>query len=174
MIKAVPGFVVAVAVAIGIGITLGSTHVRAAEFIIEPLDYDLPSEIEDAASNNKNLVIMFHKNGCPYCDKMHRRVFPHPKVSKLYNEKFVMLIVNMAGDLDVVNPKGEVKAEKEFASELLVRATPVFVFYDKNGGNALRLTGYQDPDMFAAAGKYVSDGAFKDGTSFIKYIRSVN
>ncbi|MCK4939910.1 MAG: thioredoxin family protein [Rhodospirillaceae bacterium] len=171
MIKAISGLA---AVAMVIGVVLGGTGARAAEFIIEPLDYDFPTEIADAASNNKNLVVMFHKNGCPYCDKMHKRVFPHPRVLKLYNEKFVMIIVNMSGDLDVITPKGEAKAEKEFASELLVRATPVFMFYGKDGGGALRLTGYQDPDMFVAAGKYVSDGAFKDGTSFIKYIRGVN
>ncbi|MCK5165781.1 MAG: thioredoxin family protein [Rhodospirillaceae bacterium] len=172
MVKAVSGLIVVIMVAMGI--TLNSTEVLAAEFIIEPLDYDFPTEIEDAASDGKNLVVMFHKNGCPYCDKMHKRVFPHPKVSKLYNEKFIMIIVNMSGDLDVITPKGETKSEKEFASKLLVRATPVFMFYGKDGSDALRLTGYQDPEMFTAAGKYISDGVFKDGTSFINYVRSMN
>ena len=172
MVKAVFGLIVVIMVAMGI--TLNSTEVLAAEFIIEPLDYDFPTEIEDAASDGKNLVVMFHKNGCPYCDKMHKRVFPHPKVSKLYNEKFIMIIVNMSGDLDVITPKGETKSEKEFASKLLVRATPVFMFYGKDGSDALRLTGYQDPEMFTAAGKYISDGVFKDGTSFINYVRSMN
>ncbi|MCK5545977.1 MAG: hypothetical protein KAI27_01300, partial [Rhodospirillaceae bacterium] len=79
-----------------------------------------------------------------------------------------------SGDLDVITPKGETKPEKEFASELLVRATPVFMFYGKDGGDALRLTGYQDPEMFTAAGKYISNGAFKDGTSFINYVRGMN
>ncbi len=172
MIKAVSGL--AVAAVMAVVFIVGGANVHAAEFIIESFDYDFPTEIEDAASDGKNLVVMFHKNGCPYCDKMHKRVFPHPKVLKLYNEKFIMIIVNMSGDLDVVTPKGETKLEKEFASELLVRATPVFMFYDKDGNDALRLVGYQDPEMFTAAGKYISDGAFKDGTSFINYVRGMN
>ncbi len=172
MIKAIYGL--AVGVVMSVGFIVGSAEVHGAEFILEPLDYDFPTEIEDAASDGKNLVVMFHKNGCPYCDKMHKRVFPHPKVSKLYNEKFIMIIVNTSGDLDVITPKGETKPEKEFASELLVRATPVFMFYGKDGGDALRLTGYQDPEMFTAAGKYISNGAFKDGTSFINYVRGMN
>ncbi|MDH5189013.1 MAG: thioredoxin family protein [Rhodospirillaceae bacterium] len=153
---------------------LDGAHTRAAEFIVEPLDYDFPGEISAAADEGKNLVIMFHQNGCPYCDKMVKRVFPHPSVASLYVEKFTMIKVNVKGDLDVTTPKGETKAEKDFSSESMVRATPVFIFYSKDGATALRLTGYQDPEMFIAAGKYVSEGVFEDGTSFINYVRNAN
>ena len=162
-------------VSLFVGVLLfGGTNVRAAEFIIEPLDYDFPAEISDAADNGKNLVVMFHQNGCPYCDKMVKRVFPHPQVAELYGEKFVMIKVNVKGDLDVTTPTGEAKAEKDFASESLVRATPVFIFYTKDGKTALRLTGYQDPKMFVSAGKYVSEGIHEKGTSFLNYVQNSN
>ena len=171
MIKRLSGFV---AIVISCAIAFSTMDARANEFIAEPLDYDFPYEIEQAALDGKNLVVMFHKNGCPYCDKMKDRVFPHPAVSKFYNEKFVMIIVNSDGDLDVTLPGGETMAEKEYAAKSLVRATPVFLYYAKDGGNALRLTGYQDPYMFVSAGKYIADGAFKDGTSFLNYMRNAN
>lgn len=155
-------------------IFLGGLSARAAEFMIEPLDYDFPAEISSAAAEGKNLVLMFHQNGCPYCDKMVNRVFPHPQVSDLYGKKFVMIKVNIKGDLDVTTPQGDVKAEKDFSTESLVRATPVFIFYAKDGKTALRLTGYQDPAMFVAAGKYVSEGIYENGISFINYVRSAN
>ena len=146
--------------------------VQAAGFIIEPLDYNVPDEVAAAADEGKNLVIMFSLNGCPYCLKMHKRVFPHPEVAAQYNDTFVMFEVNIKGDLDVVTHNGETKAEKEFAEELRVRATPVFVFFSKDGKDVLRLTGYQDPKMFMTAGRYVTSEAFKDGTSFLSFVRS--
>lgn len=149
-----------------------SPPAAAADFVVEPLDYDFPGEVEAAADEGKNIVIMFHQNGCPYCDKMRKRVFPHPAVGELYNEKLSLIEVNMKGDLDVVTHDGEAMAEKEYAQKMRVRATPVFVFLSKDGSEALKLTGYQDPQMFTAAGRYVSTGAFKDGTSFLSFVRA--
>jgi thioredoxin-related protein len=53
-----------------------------------------------------------------------------------------------------------------------VRATPVFVFLGKDSVEALKLTGYQDAGMFNAAGRFVSEEAYKDGTSFINFVRA--
>lgn len=150
---------------------LAPANAGAENFIIEPLDYDIPAEIEAANDAGKNLVIMFHLNGCPYCDKMVKRVYPHPDVVKLYGEKFTMIKINVKGDLEVTGPNGESTSEKDFAASLGVRATPVFVFYGNDGSDVLKLTGYQDPKMFTAAGRYVSEGAYKNGTSFIDFVR---
>lgn len=151
---------------------LAPMHAPAAEFMIEPLDYDIPAEAADAAESGKNLVIMFGQNGCPYCDKMRKRVFPHPKVAAQYNAHFIMFEVNIKGSLDVVSHKGETKTEKEYASEMRARATPLFVYYGKDGQDVLRLTGYQEPEIFMTAGRYVTSEAFKDGTSFLDFVRS--
>lgn len=148
------------------------TPVFAADFVVEPLDYDFPDEVAVAADEDKNIVIMFHQNGCPYCDKMRQRVFPHPKVNAFYTKNFYLIEVNNKGDLDVVTPAGEAMVEKAFAQQMRVRATPVFVFLDKQGKQALKLVGYQDTEMFNAAGRYVSEGAFKDGTSFLSFVRA--
>ena len=148
------------------------TPAVAADFVVEPLDYDFPDEVSVAADEDKNIVIMFHQNGCPYCDKMRKRVFPHPKVNAFYSKNFYLIEVNNKGDLDVVTPTGESMVEKDFAQQMRVRATPVFVFLDKQGNEALKLVGYQDAEMFNAAGRYVSGEAFKDGTSFLSFVRA--
>lgn len=151
---------------------LNATPASAEGFIIEPLDYDFPSEVADAAAQGKNVVIMFHQNGCPYCDKMRKRVYPDPAVGALYGEKFHLIEVNNKGDLEVTTHDGEAMAEKDYAEKMHVRATPVFLFLAKDGTEALKLTGYQDAAMFNAAGRYVSSDAFKDGTSFINFVRA--
>lgn len=151
---------------------LSAAPVQAAGFVVEPLDYDFPGEVEAAAAKGKNIVIMFHQNGCPYCDKMRKRVFPHPKVSALYGEKFYLIEVNIKGDLEVTSHDGEAMTEKQYAEKMRVRATPVILFLSKEGAEALKLTGYQDPEMFNAAGRYVSSDAFKDGTTFLNFVRA--
>lgn len=151
---------------------LNAAPASAEGFIVEPLDYDFPGEVADAASQGKNVVIMFHQNGCPYCDKMRKRVYPDPAVVSLYSEKFHLIEVNNKGDLDVTTHDGEAMAEKDYAQKMLVRATPVYLFLAKDGSEALKLTGYQDAAMFTAAGRFVSSEAFKDGTSFINFVRA--
>lgn len=169
-------FATAVAVVVAVfvlsGIGAARPALSAADFVVESLDYDFPAEVKAAADEAKNVVIMFHQNGCPYCDKMRRRVFPHPAVDAQYAEKFVLIEVNIKGDLDVVSHDGEAMTEKDYAEKMHVRATPVILFLSKDSTEALKLTGYQDPQMFMAAGRYVSSDAFKDGTTFINFVRA--
>ena len=145
---------------------------RAADFVVEPLDYDFPAEVEAAAEEGKTIVVMFIQNGCPYCDKMHKRVFPHPQVNAYYSEHFKLIEVNNKGSLDVVSHDGEPMNEKDYTEKMRVRATPVFLFLSKDSKEALKLTGYQDVNMFLAAGRYVATEAFADGTSFLSFVRA--
>ncbi len=142
-----------------------------AEYRVESVDNDFPSEIKAAAEEGKNLVIFFHQAGCPYCDKMRARVHPAPKVMDYYSKYFVMIESNIRGNLDVVMPSGKTGTERDFAKKNRIRATPVFIFYDKKGKNVLRLTGYQDVERFYLAGKYVVDKVYKKKKSFFRYLQ---
>jgi len=145
-----------------------------AEFRAESIDNDYQSEVRAAADEGKNLVLFFHQAGCPYCDKMRARVHPEPAVMDYFSKHFVMMESNIKGNLDVVMPDGTPANEVEFARKIRVRATPVFMFYDKDGSPALRTTGYLDEKQFLMAGKYVVDGVYKTGKSFFRYIQEQN
>jgi len=153
---------------VGIGVILAAPGAWA-EYRIESLDNDFQGEIAAAADENKYLVLFFHQAGCPYCDKMRARIHPAPDVMAYYSENFVMIECDIKGNLDVVTPDGESMTEVEFARQMRVRATPVFVFYDKDGQLALRATGYLDERVFLLAGRYVVDGVYKSGKSFFRY-----
>ncbi len=142
-----------------------------AEYRVESVDNDFPSEIKDATEEGKSLVIFFHQAGCPYCDKMRARVHPAPKVFDYYSKYFVMIESNIRGSLDVVMPSGKKGTERDFARKNRIRATPVFIFYDKKGKNVLRLTGYQDVNRFYLAGKYVVDKVYEKKKSFFRYLQ---
>ena len=143
----------------------------AAGFLQDALDNDFPSEIEAAAEEGKTLIIMFHRSGCPYCDKMRDRVFSRKDVQAFYADRFILLQTNMRGDLEVVTPAGEETDEKGFARKMRVRATPVLVFYDTGGTEVLRHTGYLSPEQFILAGSYVRDRAYESGMSFFRYLK---
>jgi len=145
-----------------------------AEYRVESIDNDYQGEVEAAADEDKYLVLFFHQAGCPYCDKMRARVHPEPAVMDYFSQHFVMMESNIKGNLDVVMPDGTAASEVEFARKLRVRATPVFVFYDKDGSTALRTTGYLDEKQFLLAGKYVVDGVHKTGKSFFRFIQDQN
>ncbi len=141
-----------------------------AEFIIESIDNDFPEEVAAAAEEGKRLVVMFQQTGCPYCAKMRARVFPDPRVVSFYSKHFVMMMSNIRGNLPAVSPTGKEMTEKQLARTLRVRATPVFMFFEKDGRTALRVTGYMDADRFNKAGQYVIDGVYKTKTSFYRYL----
>jgi len=145
-----------------------------AEYRSESIDNDYQGEVQAAADEDKYLVLFFHQAGCPYCDKMRARVHPEPAVMDYFSKHFVMMESNIKGNLDVVMPDGAPANEVEFARKIRVRATPVFIFYDKDGSAALRTTGYLDEKQFLLAGKYVVDGVHKTGKSFFRYIQEQN
>ncbi len=161
------------AVLVGIGTILAATGAWA-DFRIESIDNDFQGEIEAAADEDKYLVLFFHQAGCPYCDKMRARIHPAPDVMAYYSENFYMIECNIKGNLDVVTPEGEEMTESEFARKIRVRATPVFIFYDRDGQQALRTTGYLDERMFLLAGRYVADGVYQTGESFFRYVQEAN
>jgi len=147
---------------------LGASSARA-EFLTISLDNDLATEIEDAAADDKHLVIMFHEEGCPWCNKMRERIFPHPKIVEYYSDRFVMIEQDIKGDLELTTPEGELMTQKEFARRMRVRGTPTFVFFDKDGKTAARIPGYQDVMTFIASGRYVNEGIFKTGKSMARW-----
>ncbi|MEG3637753.1 thioredoxin family protein [Magnetococcus sp. PR-3] len=146
-----------------------STPAQAA-FVGESLDLDLPGEMEAAAEEGKGLVVMFHYSGCPFCDKMRLRVFPDPDVDSYYTKNYVLLETNIRGDLDMVTPDGQEMSEKKWARNMRIRATPVFLFYDTQGKERLKLTGYQNPRIFVGAGRYVKEKGWEKG-SFVRWMR---
>lgn len=151
-----------------------NVSVVSAEYREKSVDNDFQSEIEALAGEKKLLVLFFNQSGCPYCDKMRSRVHPTAKIMKYFTDHFIMMETDIKGNLDVVMPDGTEGTERDFAKKIRVRATPVFIFYDKDGTLALRTTGYLDPKRFYLAGKYVVEGVHKTDKSFFRYLQDQN
>lgn len=100
---------------------------------------DLKKAILQARQENKNVLIQFGGNWCPWCLRFHKLVKGTPQIDSLMKENYIYLLANV--------PK-----EKEKRDVALFRqydypnrfGFPVFVILDKNG----KRLNTQDSDAF--------------------------
>lgn len=118
---------------------------------------ELEEDVAEAAASGKRLMLLFHQDGCPYCNAFVERNLSQKDIEETLIAKFDVIEFNMWGDREVVNVNGETFTEKEFAKALNVQFTPTILFLNEEGGLSLRLNGYYDPDRFRLALEYVSD-----------------
>lgn len=116
---------------------------------------DLPEDIEEAASDDKRVILYFYQDGCPYCAKLLRDNFGQRHIAIKTRHHFDVIAINMWGDRDITWTDGSVAREKLFAARMKVMFTPTMLFLDEKGNIALRLNGYYDPEKFDAVLDYV-------------------
>ena len=131
---------------------------------------NLKEDLEEAKEEGKYLFIMFHQEGCPFCDKMYRVTFQDPKVKDYFTKHFYMVLIDIKGSNPVVDFDGKEMTEKEFSHKHRVRATPVFLFVDHEGKQILKMVGYIPPKDWLLIGRYIIEGHYKD-KSFYKFLR---
>jgi len=89
---------------------------------------DLREDLEEANAEGKRLALFFEQRGCIYCAKMHKDVFPDPGLTKLIEEQFFVVQMNLYGDVEVIDFDGEVIIEKDLARKWNVLFTPTILF----------------------------------------------
>ncbi len=109
---------------------------------------DLREDIEEAASEDKGLILYFHQEGCPYCKKLLNDNFKRPELVKKLRSAYDFIAINMWGDREVTALDGTALTEKSLAVKMKVMFTPTLVFLDKNGKVSFRLNGYYAPEKF--------------------------
>ena len=162
---------------------LFSVPLMAADLPRDPQQYffnesfwDLTEELETARDAGKQgILIMFEMDECPFCHRMKTTILNQPDVQDWFREHFLILPIDIEGDIEMVNFKGEPTIMKDFAfKEYRVRATPVFAFYDLDGNyiKRARFTGAtRDKDEFLLLGQYVVDKVYLQ-QSFARYKRA--
>ena len=118
---------------------------------------DFNEDIAEASKNGKRLMILFHQDGCPYCNVLVERNLAQKDIEQLVRKNFDVVAMNMWGDREVVSVAGKPYTEKTFAAALKVQFTPTILFFDEQRKMILRLNGYLPPDRFKAALQYVAD-----------------
>ena len=151
-----------------------------AEVTRDPAQYffdqslgDFKEELATAREAGKDgLLLFFEMDECPFCYRMKTTVLNRPEVQDYYKEHFLIFPVDIEGDVEIVDFKGDTVTQKDFAfRQYRVRATPVFGFFDLDGKLVTRFTGAtRDAEEFLWLGEYVV-GRVYEQMPFSRYKR---
>ena len=135
---------------------------------------DFTEELELAVDEGKTgVMVFFVMDECPFCDRMKKTILNQPDLQDYMKKHFLMYQVDIEGDIEIVNFKGEMMKEKEFAEkEHRVRATPVTAFFDLDGNRIVRYTGpVRTQEEFKQLADFAISGAYKE-MSYNRYKRT--
>ena len=90
----------------------------------------------EAIKSNKIIFIDAYTSWCGPCKKMAATSFQDPKVSDIYNSKFINLKIDMEKDADGI----------EIAKMYKVQAYPTLLFLDGDGKLMKSIVGFQTAD----------------------------
>lgn len=136
-------------------------------FKVSFLDFD--EDVQDAARQNRRVMLYFHQDGCPYCNRLVTENFTDPDIVATMQQHLEAIAINMWGDREVITMDGTPYTEKALAAALRVNYTPTLIFLDEQGRVALRLNGYYPTEQFRLALEYVSGHKEKE-TGFHEYV----
>jgi thioredoxin-related protein len=143
------------------------------KFFFDATFGDFSEELARAKEEGKKgVLVMFEMDDCPFCQRMKATVLNQPEVQDFYRANFVVLPLDIEGDLEVTDFAGKHTTQKAMAlEEYRVRATPVFGFFDLDGKLVARYTGAtKNVEEFMLLGRFVADGAYAS-TNFSTYKR---
>jgi len=115
---------------------------------------DLFEDIEEAADENKRLMVYYYQDGCPYCKKLLEDNFGQRDISDKAQKYFDVVSINLWGDKEVT-VGDRTYTEKEFAEALKVQYTPTLLFFGENNKIIFRANGYYPPEKFNALLDYI-------------------
>lgn len=117
---------------------------------------DLREDLEEANAEGKRLAIILEQRGCIYCDKVHREVFPVPKIDAYIRENFFFVQMNMFGDVEWTDFDGEVLSEKKMAQKWGLMFTPTMMFFPEVVKEEISAPRAAVVSMPGAFGKYTT------------------
>ncbi|WP_455199383.1 thioredoxin family protein [Kaarinaea lacus] len=134
---------------------------------------DFQEELAKAKEEGKKGIFMFFEmDECPWCHRMKATILNQPEVQEYFRKHFLSFSVDIEGDVEIVDFKGNTYTQKVFSEKInRVRATPVMAFYDLEGNQVVRFTGAasQVEEFFWLAEFYLDEHYKK--TNFTRFKR---
>lgn len=122
---------------------------------------DFGEDIEELASQNKNLLLFVHQDNCPYCNLFVTKNLANEKIKQKIVENFGVVDINMFGSRELNDVDGEDYTEKEYALKHKIQFTPTLIFFDKEAKQVLRLNGYANIKNLNSALDFVKNKRYK-------------
>ncbi len=137
------------------GAELGDDGLHKADWMRDTFK-DLREDLAEANAEGKRLLLMVEQRGCIYCTKMHEEVFPRPEITKMLEEEYFVVQLNLHGDIEIIDTDGEALSEKDAVGKWRVLFTPTLMFLPED---------VPEDQNAAEAAVAVMPGAFGPGTT---------
>lgn len=138
-----------------------------ASMAAPPEGYDfqpLTAAAEQAAAENKPMLLYFGRYGCSTCRKMHAEVFTDNSVRRKYADAFVLAYVDTESGNRIRLANGETSTEMQFAARSRIVGTPTFVFYSAEQKPLFKKAGFQSIEQMSRYGDFVAEGHYRSMT----------
>ena len=129
----------------------------------KPSFLDFRQDVAEARKQNRQVLVFFHLENCPYCARMLKENFTSGDNYDFIRKHFDVIAVDVRGSLDVTWVNGAAYSERGLTTHLGIRGTPTLVFLDHDARIVLRLSGYRDPRALRAALDYVQGQGYRRG-----------
>jgi thioredoxin-related protein len=144
------------------GLLQAATARDPYQYFFESSLGDLTEELQIARENGKQgIFVFFEMDECPFCHRMKQTVLNQPDVQEYFKKRFHSLSIDIEGDIEIVDFKGNDTTQKEFARSNRVRATPLLAFYDLQGNLLFKYVGATaGKEEFIWMGEYIADQVY--------------
>ena len=132
---------------------------------------EIASDVEEAAEENKHVMLFMHLNGCPYCFKMVEENIKNAPYTDFIKDNFDVIALNIRGDREVALNDEVTVTEKELAARFKVNYTPTIVFLNQENKIVARTNGYRSVPDFKLVLDYVKEKAYQN-TTLAKYLNT--
>jgi thioredoxin-related protein len=134
---------------------IGEDGLHKPDWLVETFR-DMRDDLEDAAAQGKRLLVMFEQRGCIYCTRMHENVYPDPEITRMLSEDFMVIQINLFGNIPVTDIDGTTLDERDMARRWGVVFTPTMVFAPES---------LPESGTLRDAAVMIMPGAFERGTT---------
>ena len=138
-----------------LAVPLGDDGLHKPDWLRETFK-ELLEDLAEATSEGKRLLILIEQRGCIYCTRMHEEVFTDPEVAALLRDNYVVIQMNLFGDVEVTDFDGTALPEKDMVARWGAMFTPTLIFLPET---------VPDGQTAADAAVAMMPGAFGTGTT---------
>ena len=109
------------------------------------------------------VLVMYHFEECPSCQRMRRQVLNQPQVQDWFRREFVIVPIDIRGAQPITGVDGKTLPESAYGHAMKIRGTPTFDFYAPDGTRIYRhVGGLFQPREFLLLGEFIVSGAYRD------------
>ncbi len=86
---------------------------------------DLRDELGEARTDGRQgLLVMYHFEECPSCQRMRREVLNRPEVQDWYRRTFRPIAIDIRGAQPITDLNGKTQSERAYGRAVKIRGTP--------------------------------------------------